>query len=127
MIKLDFFKINNYKSLILCMVCSALVFVLLGINFFSVYQLVPILTFYIFQRTTFHDIHGLYLKLCHLLSIIAFLVYPLSMQIGWYFDINKMASASSTSGLLFVYLPIYSTILGLIPSLAAIVIKRLQA
>lgn len=124
MIKLRFVKICNHVELLICLICSILVFILLGINFFSLYQLIPILIFYIFTRTTFKHINGFYIKVCYSLSVIAFLLYPLAMQIGWYFDINEMASGSSTSALLFVYLPIYSTVLGIVPSCAAIFLNR---
>lgn len=115
-----------YNIYVLCLLCAILVFVLLGLNFFAAYQLLPILIFIIFRRKVFQTIKGQYVRLCYALSVLAFLLFPLVMQIGWYFDINEMSSGSSTSGLLFLYLPIYSIFLGLIPALLAIFIKRKQ-
>lgn len=114
---------NKLTAFIVCLLCSAIIFLTLGINIFSVYQLLPILTFYFFQVKVFNKGRGLLLKVCYILTILILLVFPLLAQVSWYFDINRMATKSSTSGLLFVYLPIYAILPGVLPGIVASIFK----
>lgn len=106
-----------------CLFCAVVVFFTLRFNYFSIYQLLPIVLFYISQVTVFRDINSWSIRICYALAIICLLIFPLFTQLGWYFDINKMASKSSTSGLLFVFLPIYAILPGILPCVIAWVIK----
>ena len=114
---------NNLTSFLVCIVCSMVVFLTMGVNVFSVYQLLPILIFYFFQVKVFNKSEGSVRKVCYILAFLILLVFPALAQISWYFDINHLASKSSTSGLLFVYLPIYAIIPGIVPCIVAWIVK----
>jgi len=114
---------RNPIALLLCLFCSAVVFLILGLNYFSLYQLLPIVVFYVFQLAVFSKAKGTALQICYILAILILLIFPMLAQLSWHFDINRLASKSSTSGLLFVWLPIYALIPGIIPCLVALVIK----
>lgn len=111
---------------LLCLICTIMAFVILGINLFAVYQLLPIAIFLIFHKKVFLASKGRYLTFCHQLTILAFLLYPLTMQLAWRLDLYHIATESSTSGLLFVYLPIYAVSLGLISALIGAILKKHQ-
>ena len=111
---------------LLCLVCSVMVFVILGINLFAVYQLLPIAIFLIFHKKVFLASKGRYLQFCYWLTILGFLLYPLTMQLAWRLDLFHIATGSSTSGLLFVYLPIYAVSIGLVPALIGEILKKRQ-
>lgn len=117
---------NNITALLFCLACSVAAFLILGINYFALYQLLPIAIFYIFQVRVFHNIKrtDTVANVFYILSILILLVFPLSAQIMWHFDINGLASKSSTSGLLFVWLPIYAIIPGIITCFIAWIITR---
>jgi len=118
---------NNLTAFLFCVFCSAVAFFVLGINYFALYQLLPIFIFYIFHITVFNKIKGTLLVVCYVLSVLLLLIFPLSAQISWYYDIDHLASKSSTSGLLFVWLPIYAVIPGIIPCLVAWIFKPKKA
>lgn len=105
---------KNITALILCLSCAIVAFLVLGFNYFAFYQLLPIAIFYVFQITVFKKIKRSEKTafICYILAILILLLFPLAAQIMWYFDINSLASKSSTSGLLFVWLPIYSVLPG---------------
>lgn len=117
---------SNITSFFICLLCAFAAFLILGFNYFALYQLVPTVVFYIFQLNVFNKIKRSQtaLFICYILSILILLAFPLTAQIMWYFDINNLASKSSTSGLLFVWLPIYAVVPGIIPCLVAWIIKR---
>ncbi len=120
---------NNITALILCLSCAAVAFLVLGFNYFALYQLFPIAIFYIFQLTVFKNIKPSYTAafICYILAILTLLLFPITAQIMWYFDISNLVSKSSTSGLLFVWLPIYAVLPRiLICSLAWIIISRFR-
>lgn len=114
---------NNLTALVFCFICSIIVFLVVGFNYFALYQLLPIAVFYLFQVTVFKKINGTFQTTCYVLSILMLLIFPLLAQISWYFDINRLASKSSTSGLLFVWLPIYALTAGILPCFVAWMIK----
>ena len=114
---------NNSIAFLLCIFCTIIIFSILGLNYFSVYQLLPISLFYFFQVKLFNKSKEFYLKVCYILSMLIFLIFPVLAIIFWYFDINGMASGSSTSGLLFVWLPIYAVIPGIFVCIIAWIIK----
>lgn len=117
---------KNTTALILCLLCAIVAFVVLGFNYFALYQLLPIFVFYLFQVKVFSKIKRSHTAafVCYLLSIAILLVFPLIAQIMWHFDINELASKSSTSGLLFVWLPIYAVLPGIFPCIAAWLMMR---
>lgn len=117
---------KNSIALALCLTCAIVAFLILGFNYFALYQLLPITVFYIFQMTVFSKINlsDKVSLIFYILSILILLIFPLAAQLMWYFDINNLASKSSTSGLLFVWLPIYALIPGLITCLVAWITSR---
>lgn len=117
---------KNITALILCLLCAVVAFLILGFNYFALYQLLPIAVFYIFQVKVFSKIKrsDKVSFICYILSILILLVFPLTAQVMWYFDINNLASKSSTSGLLFVWLPIYAILPGILTCLVAWIINR---
>lgn len=120
------FTMNNISAFLLCLVCAFFSFLILGFNYFALYQLLPIVIFYIFQLKVFNKIKRSETIpfIFYILSLLLLLLFPLAMQTMWYFDINNLASKSSTSGLLFVWLPIYAVIPGIITCLITWIIKR---
>lgn len=117
---------KNTPAFLLCLLCVVAVFLILGFNYFSLYQLLPIAVFYTFQVKVFSKIKRSDKAsfICYILSILILLVFPLTAQVMWYFDINNLASKSSTSGLLFVWLPVYAILPGILTCSAAWIIKR---
>lgn len=117
---------TNITALILCLVCAVVAFMVLGFNYFALYQLLPIAVFCVFQLTVFKRINrsNTAAFICYILAVLILLVFPLTAQIMWYFDINNLASKSSTSGLLFVWLPIYAVLPGIIICSLAWIISR---
>lgn len=117
---------KNITALILCLSCAVVAFLVLGFNYFALYQLLPIAVFYIFQITVFKKIKrsDKAAFICYILAILILLLFPLIAQIMWYFDINSLASKSSTSGLLFVWLPIYAVLPGIVICFLAWIISR---
>ena len=117
---------NNLSAFLLCLLCALAAFLILGFNYFALYQLLPIAIFYIFQLKVFNKIKRSETApfIFYILSLLILLFFPLAMQIMWYFDINNLASKSSTSGLLFVWLPIYAVIPGIITCLIAWILGR---
>lgn len=117
---------KNTTVLILCLLCAVAAFLILGFNYFALYQLLPIVVFYVFQWMVFDKIKrsDTTSMVFYILALVILLVFPLLAQIMWYFDINHLASKSSTSGLLFVWLPIYAAIPGIIISSLAWIISR---
>lgn len=115
---------NNITAFIVCLICSVAAFLILGFNYFALYQLLPIAVFYIFQLTVFSKLQRseIFARICYLISFLILLIFPLISQLMWYFDINQMASKSSTSGLLFVWLPIYALLPGIVPCIIAWII-----
>jgi len=111
-----YLMMKNITALILCLLCAVVAFLVLGFNYFALYQLLPIAVFYIFQLKVFNKIKRSDTAsfICYILAILILLVFPLIAQIMWYFDINNLASKSSTSGLLFVWLPIYAVLPGIV-------------
>lgn len=116
---------KNTTALLLCLVCAGAAFLILGFNYFALYQLLPIVIFYIFQVKIFSKIKRADTAsvICYVLSVLILLLFPLAAQIMWHFDINQLASKSSTSGLLFVWLPIYALLPGIIPCIVAWIIQ----
>ena len=112
---------KNTFAFLLCLFCAAVAFLILGFNYFALYQLLPIVVFYIFQIKVFAKIKRITTAffVCYILSILILLTFPLTAQIMWHFDISCLASKSSTSGLLFVWLPIYAILPGIIPCVVA--------
>ena len=118
---------NNSIAFVLCIFCSVIIFSIMGLNYFALYQLLPIILFYIFQITVFNKVQVFFVKVCYVLSMVIMLLFPLSAIISWYFDVNQIASRSSTSGLLFVWLPIYSVLPGIFVCLIGwILISKFQ-
>lgn len=117
---------KNITALILCLACAIVAFLVLGFNYFALYQLLPIAVFYVFQLTVLKKINrsDTAAFICYILAVLILLVFPLIAQIMWYFDINNLASKSSTSGLLFVWLPIYAVLPGIIICSLAWIISR---
>ncbi len=117
---------KNSTALILCLACAVVAFLVLGFNYFALYHLLPIAVFYIFQLTVFKKINGSNTAafICYILAVLTLLVFPLTAQIMWYFDINNLASKSSTSGLLFVWLPIYAVVPGIVICFLTGIISR---
>jgi len=117
---------KNITAFILCLLCAVVAFLILGFNYFALYQLLPIAVFYIFQVKVFSKIKRSDKAsfICYILSILILLVFPLTAQVMWYFDINNLASKSSTSGLLFVWLPIYAILPGILTCSVAWIINR---
>ena len=114
---------RNPVALLLCLSCAAVAFLVLGPNYFALYQLLPIAVFYVFQLTVFSKVRGTASLVCHVLAVLILLIFPLLAQLSWHFDLNGLATKSSTSGLLFVWLPIYALLPGMVACLAALVIK----
>ncbi len=117
---------KNTTALILCLSCAVVAFLVLGFNYFALYQLLPIAVFYIFQLMVFKKIKRSDTAsfICYILAILILLIFPLTAQVMWYFDINNLASKSSTSGLLFVWLPIYAILPGILTCSVAWIINR---
>lgn len=117
---------KNITALILCLACAVVAFLVLGFNYFALYQLLPIAIFYVFQLTVFKKINrsDKAAFICYILAGLILLVFPLTAQLMWYFDINNLASKSSTSGLLFVWLPIYAVLPGIIICSLAWIMNR---
>ena len=117
---------KNITALILCLACALVAFLVLGFNYFALYQLLPIAIFYVFQLTVFKKINrsNTAAIICYILAGMILLVFPLAAQLMWYFDINNLASKSSTSGLLFVWLPIYAVLPGIIICSLAWIMSR---
>jgi len=117
---------SNTTAFLLSILCAFTAFLILGFNYFALYQLLPIAVFYIFQLKVFYKIKRSETAsfIFYILSILILLVFPLTAQIMWYFDINHLASKSSTSGLLFVWLPIYAVLPGIITCSLASIISR---
>ncbi len=117
---------NNTTAFFICLLCAVVAFLILGFNYFALYQLVPTVVFYLFQLKVFNKSKPSQTALftCYILSILILLVFPLTAQIMWHFDINNLASKSSTSGLLFVWLPIYAVIPGTVICSVAWIINR---
>jgi len=117
---------NNRTAFLLCLLCSVAAFLILGFNYFALYQLLPIVVFYIFQLKVFKKIKRPHTApfIFYMLSLLILLAFPLAAQITWYFDINSIASKSSTSGLLFVWLPIYAVLPGIMTCSMAWIIMR---
>lgn len=122
---------SNITALIICIICSIAAFLMLGFNYFALYQLLPIVVFFIFQVTVFNRLQRseTFARICYIISFSILLMFPLFAQSMYYFDINQTASKSSTSGLLFVWLPIYAVLPGLVPCSIAWIIhsKRRKA
>jgi len=114
---------RNPVALLLCLFCAAVAFFVLGLNYFALYQLLPIAVFYVFQLTLFSKVKGTALLVCYILAMLILLVFPMLAQLSWHFDLNGLATKSSTSGLLFVWLPIYALLPGIVPCVVALVIK----
>ncbi len=117
---------KNRTAFLLCLLCSVAAFLILGLNYFALYQLLPIVVFYIFQLKVFKKIKRPQTApfIFYMLSLLILLAFPLAAQIMWYFDINSIASKSSTSGLLFVWLPIYAVLPGIMTCSMAWIIMR---
>ena len=117
---------KNTTAFLLCLLCAIAVFLILGLNYFALYQLLPIAVFYTFQVKVFSKIKRSDKAsfLCYILSVLILLVFPLTAQVMWYFDINNLASKSSTSGLLFVWLPVYAILPGILTCSMAWIINR---
>lgn len=114
---------KNRTAFLLGLFCSAVAFLTLGFNYFALYQLLPIVVFYLFQVKLFKGVSSTSLKICYLLAIIILLAFPLLVQLSWYFDLFSFKSKSSTSGLIFVWLPLYALLPGLLPCVIASWIK----
>lgn len=82
-------------------------------NIFSLWVLLPLIVIYALTIVV-----GRSGKKPHVAAVIGFLipVIPLLwiVHIQWYFDINGVATGSSTSALIFAVLPVYCFILGAI-------------
>lgn len=117
---------NKIIPLVCCLSCAAIAFLVLGINYFAAYQLLPIIVFYLFHRSVFKTIPTAAIRLCYISAILILLAFPLLAQLSWYFNLKGSASSSSTSGLLFVFLPIYATLPGLLPCAIAAYLKQKQ-
>lgn len=117
---------NNITALVLCLFCAIVAFLILGFNLFAMYQLLPIAVFYVFQITVFKKINPSDRTsfIFYILSVLVLLIFPMAAQLMWHFDINNLASKSSTSGLLFVWLPIYALVPGIITCSLAWIISR---
>lgn len=114
---------KNNTALLLCVLCAVFAFLILGVNYFALYQLLPILVFYGFQVKVFNQFTSPASNVCYALAVLILLLFPLLAQISWYFDWNDLASKSSTSGLLFVWLPMYALLPGIVPCLVAWILK----
>jgi hypothetical protein len=117
---------KNITALIICLACAVVAFLVLGFNYFALYQLLPIAIFYVFQLKVFKKINrsNTAAFICYILAGLILLVFPLTAQLMWYFDVNNLASKSSTSGLLFVWLPIYAVLPGIIVCSLAWIMSR---
>ena len=112
---------------ILAATCALLVFATEGFHPFAVWNCVPILVAYLFAVMILEKARGLWRNVDPRIkgSLIGFVVAAVGVtlftHIAWVTDLGRVASASSTSGLLFLFLPIYSVILGIVGSILGLI------
>jgi hypothetical protein len=82
---------------------------------FLILNLLPAMLFFGFHLYIFNKIHTNFLRGCYIVASLSLVIYPMVMYTMWYFDIAEIATRSSTSGLLFVTVPISSILCGIIP------------
>lgn len=82
---------------------------------FLILNLLPAMLFLGFHIYIYDKIHTVFLRGCYVVALLSLVVYPMIMYTMWYFDIAEIATRSSTSGLLFVTVPISSLLCGIIP------------
>ncbi len=82
---------------------------------FLILNLFPQMLFFCFHIYIFNKMQTFFLKGCYIAASFSLVIYPIVMYTMWYFDIAEIATRSSTSGLLFVTVPISAIGFGIIP------------
>jgi hypothetical protein len=107
-----YLKTTNFTIVSPCLACAIAAFLILGFNYFALYQLLPVVIFYIFYLKTFPKVKRSQTVsfVLYMLSKALLLLMPLTAQLMWYLDIGRLPSKSSTSAPLFLRLPIYAAV-----------------
>ena len=90
---------------------------------FLIVNLLPAMLFFGFHLYIFNKIQTVFSRVCYIVASLSLVIYPMIMYTMWHFDIAEIATKSSTSGLLFVTVPISSILFGIIP-VAIALLKR---
>lgn len=106
---------------LLCLITTSLVIIdsasamdTAGIGFL-IFNLIPVILFFGFHIYIFNKMQTFFLRGCYIAASLSLVIYPMIMYTMWYFDISEIATRSSTSGLLFVTVPISAIFCGIIP------------
>ncbi|RMZ60660.1 hypothetical protein D1632_01355 [Chryseobacterium nematophagum] len=82
-----------------------------------VLDILPVILFMIIDLFVIKNVDTVFLKILYGLVLLAWVIYPVLMNVIWYFNSNNYVSSSSTSALHFIIMPYSSIFLGLIPSI----------
>ncbi|RNA61167.1 hypothetical protein D1631_04065 [Chryseobacterium nematophagum] len=87
----------------------AMLMILLGI--------LPVILFIIINLFVVKNVDTTFLKTLYGLVLLAWVIYPVLMDVIWYFNRNDYVSSSSTRAIHFIIMPYSSIFFGLIPSI----------
>ncbi|SFN12953.1 MULTISPECIES: hypothetical protein [Chryseobacterium] len=108
---------------LICLLAAVLNLLLLKFSFITWFVLAPIVLFFIFHTLIINAMHSLAIRICYGLAFMILLIFPLLLPIIFYFNIGGIAE-DGQSALAFVFLPIYACMLGVLPCLVALILKK---
>ncbi|CAA7195719.1 hypothetical protein [Chryseobacterium potabilaquae] len=85
--------------------------------FMIVLNILPVILFMIIDLFVIKNVDTVFLKILYGLVLLAWVIFPVLMNVIWYFNSNDYVSGSSTSALHFIIMPYSSIFFGLIPSI----------
>jgi hypothetical protein len=109
---------NKIKTLEIVIITIALFIVISeGVtpNFFTVWNLLPILVYYFLLKKGLPFWKNIIIKITLFLTGITLLLFPVIIHLMWAFDFGETKTGSSTSALVFIFIPVWALLFAFLP------------
>ena len=108
---------KSYILIIISLTSAVIISMAVGFNLFLIWNLLPVVAFYFITNQYFKSWNKLLIlpKICLIFLGLFLIIFPTLVSIMWIFDIEGTSSSSSTSGLIFLFIPLWAFVFSLIP------------
>ncbi|MDP8248429.1 MAG: hypothetical protein P9M00_09860 [Candidatus Tritonobacter lacicola] len=103
---------------ILLILCALFIVYVEGVQPFAIWNCVPVAIVYLIIRVALKKAEGVWrnMPLSRRMGLIGFSIFTLAftlfLHFAWLFDLGQIATSSSTSALIFIFIPPYSLAAG---------------
>ena len=100
-----------------------LIIILEGVipNIFTIWNLIPILIYYFLFKNWIKYRNKTLVKFSLILNGIFLIIFPLVVNVMRAFDIQWFKTWSSTSAIIFIFIPLYAILFSIIPAITQVV------